>query len=129
MYVWSFTHHTSHSSPLDCRTSSMQSFHDRPDVTSCLGPPVLPPTSSTSFGRATTTATGRAICQNYNLGRCARGDECYYAYVSWTQGCQAPHPAGRYPKRATGASPTPLRPSQFEREFRHHPDKATRLKR
>ena len=43
-------------------------------------------------GMHSRTPTNKAICFNYNLGKCARGNKCRFAHVCCKPGCYKPHP-------------------------------------
>ena len=100
IYVWSLTRHPSPPTPSsyhnpDERRHGVNSFRDRPTVTSRLGPPVQ------NSDKATHTATGREICRRYNANKCTRGDECAFAHVCWLLGCLGAHPGRGCPNRRT----------------------------
>ena len=63
VYVWCFTRHASPLRPTDRRTALGQSFRDRPDINSRLGPP--PPTSASSELWATTFHTRLLRASSY----------------------------------------------------------------
>ena len=81
--------------------------------------------------RATHNA-GQEICRRFNLGRCNKGAECYFAHKCWVTGCGGDHSAKACPRAAPCSGPcselqrahTTLRRSNFEHELRLHPDKA-----
>ena len=62
-------------------------------------------TSTTSAGgfhhpeRATHNA-GQEICRRFNLGRCNKGAECYFAHKCWVTGCGGEHSAKACPRAA-----------------------------
>ena len=43
-------------------------------------------------GMHSRTPANKAICFNYNLGKCTRGNKCRFAHVCCKPGCYKPHP-------------------------------------
>ena len=50
--------------------------------------------------RATHNA-GQEMCQQFNLGRCNKGAECYFAHKCWVTGCGGDHSAKACPRGRT----------------------------
>ena len=79
--------------------STWRPFRANP-LSACLGPPPTPNPNS-HFRRATHTAAGVEICKRYNLGNCARGEECKFTHTCWHVSCRGAHPAKTCPLRST----------------------------
>lgn len=83
IYVWAITKRS-------------QSFRDKPNIMSRLGP--QPPDTSNSRGqpkpanREIHNKAGKEICKRYNLGRCTLGDQCVFSHTCWQPGCHGEHP-------------------------------------
>eukprot|EP00731_Ephydatia_muelleri_P036603 Em0288g2a len=54
--------------------------------------------------RATHNA-GQEICRRFNLGRCNKGAECYFAHKCWVTGCGGDHSAKACPRAAPCSGP------------------------
>ena len=52
-------------------------------------------------GMRSRTPANKAICFNYNLGKCTKGSKCKFAHECCKPGCYKPHPMSEHSDSST----------------------------